>query len=113
MITRFLKASAERAFGLILVLLSVITVALVAVQTIRLGDVTECQATYNETYAKAIKSRSEAARSERQAQRTLWVTVLDPAVPVDDKRAAFGVYLKALDAADDVRDKADLPTRRC
>ncbi len=107
------KASIQRAFGVILVALAVLSVTFVGIQTVRLGNVTECQAKYNDAYAKAISARSNAARSERQSQRQLWITVLDPKIPVDEKRAAFTVYLEALDAADRVRDRAEIPTRRC
>ncbi len=52
----------EQAFGVILIALSIATVAFVAVQTARLSNVTECQAGYNEAYGKAILARSVAAR---------------------------------------------------
>lgn len=107
------KPSFEKAFGVILIALSVFSVIFVAIQTSRLSDVTECQAEYNEAYGNAIKARSNAARDERQAQRQLWLTVLNQQIPVEQKRAAFETYLKALDEADRVRDKAELPTRRC
>lgn len=117
MIKRIVKLltsqSFERAFGIILVALSVASVLFVGVQTVRLGDVTECQAAYNEAYSKAIHARSDAARNERKAQRELWTTVLNQQIPVEEKRAAFVKYLETLDEADRVRDRAQIPTRRC
>lgn len=109
----FFKPVAEKAIGAILIILSVVSVIFVAVQTIRLGNVTECQASYNEAYGHAIQARADAARAERHAQRTLLLTVLDPQVPVEQKRAAFDVYLRALDDSDQTRDAARIPTRRC
>lgn len=107
------KVSFQQALGVIIIALSVASVIFVAVQTARLGTVTECQAEYNEAYGKAILARSNAARGERQAQRELWTTVLNTQIPVEQKRKAFESYLKKLDEADRVRDEAKLPTRRC
>lgn len=109
----FSKPAVVRALGVVLVALAIASVTSVAVQTVRLGDVTQCQAEYNDAYGKAILARANAARNERQAQRELWRTVLNPQIPVDDKRAAFEKYLKTLDEADRVREAAELPTRRC
>lgn len=110
---RLLKISFDRALGIIIIVLAAVSVTFVAVQTMRLSDVTECQAEYNEAYTEAIKARSEAAREERQAQRVLWTTVLNAEIPVEQKVAAFQVWLKSLDTADRARDRAVLPTRRC
>ncbi len=109
----FVKKPFERVLGVILIVLSVASVIFVAVQTSRLSDVTECQAEYNEAYANAIHARYDAARAERASQRQLWLTVLNTQIPIEQKRQAFETYLKALDEADRVRDKAELPTRRC
>lgn len=117
MIRRLTKALArmsfDRALGIIVIALSIVSVSFVAVQTMRLSDVTECQSAYNDAYTTAIQARSEAARDERQAQRVLWTTVLNQQIPVDQKVAAFHVWLKSLDTADRARDKAAIPTRRC
>ena len=102
-----------RAIGVILVALSIASVAVVAFQTSRLSDVTECQAAYNQAYTVAIQARANAARAERAAQRTLWTTFLNAAIPVEEKRAALVRYLKTLDEADHVRETVKLPTRRC
>lgn len=107
------KPSFEKALGVILIALSIASVIFVAIQTSRLSNVTECQASYNDAYTHAIQVRSDAARSERQAQRELLLTVLNPQIPVEQKRAAFDRYLKKLDEADSVRDAAEIPTRRC
>jgi hypothetical protein len=107
------KLSFEKALGVIIIALSIASVIFIAVQTARLGDVTECQASYNEAYTKAIQERANAARDERHAQRTLWTTFLNAQIPVEEKRAALVHYLKTLDEADHVRETAKLPTRRC
>jgi hypothetical protein len=109
----FDKLAFQRWLGVILVALSIGTIFLVAAQTSRLGEVTECQANYNAAYATAIQQRSIAARNERQAMRNLLTIVLDPHISVEEKRAAFPIYIQALDEADRVRDAADLPTHRC
>lgn len=111
--TSLVKPSFERALGVIIIALSIASVIFVAIQTARLSDVTACQSAYNDAYTKAIQIRSEAARSERQAQRELLLTVLNPHITVEQKRAAFDRYLKKLDDADKVRDAAEIPTRRC
>jgi hypothetical protein len=113
MTSLFAKTSFQQALGVILIVLSLATVIIVAIFTARLSDVTECQARYNEAYTTAIRARSDVARSERQAQRELWTTVLKPEIPIEQKREAFGIYLKKLDEADRIRDAAELPTRRC
>lgn len=110
----------RKALGYLLIGLSVASVIIVAVQTIRLNDasarlndVTSCQAEYNQSYTSAIKGRSEAARQERQAQRKLLTTLLGMHVTEAQGRAAFDEYLKALDKSDDARDRAALPTQKC
>lgn len=107
------KISFQRALGVILVLLSLATIVLVAAQTTRLSNTTECQAEYNSAYTKALQDRSEAARQERAAQRTLLVTLLSGPIPPEQARKAFDAYLASLDASDRERDSAPIPNLRC
>jgi hypothetical protein len=108
------RMSFERWLGIIIVTLSVMSVIYVAIQTARLNDVTVCQAEYNDAYTTAIQERSMAARRERQAQREMLLAFLggESLTPAEG-RAVFDRYLAALDEADQVRDSADIPTRRC
>lgn len=103
----------ERLVGIILVALSIASVIFVAVQTVRLSDATDCQSQYNDAYTTAIQERSSAARKERAAQRELLLTLLGGQVTPEQGRAAFDKYLKILDQADQARDEAAIPTRRC
>lgn len=104
----------ERWVGVFLIVLSVLTVSYSVVQTSRLGDVTECQAQYNEAYTAALKDRTKAAAKERRAQRDLLTTLLSgrPLTP-DQARAEFNKYLGVLNDADHQRDSAPIPTNRC
>lgn len=109
----WLSTVAQRSIGVVLVLLSLASVIVVAVQTARLSDVTECQAQYNDAYTTAIEARSGAARSERQAMRELLMTFLSGPTTPEQGRAAMDKYLKKLDEADQVRDQAQIPNREC
>lgn len=103
----------QRWIGIIIVALALASVIAVAVQTTKLHEITECQAEYNNAYTKAIEARSLAARNERQAQRDLLLTLLSGPTTPEQRRAAFDEYLKKLDEADLVRDKAQIPDRTC
>lgn len=107
------KLSFERWLGAVIVVMSIVSVVMVAVQTARLSDATECQASYNEAYTKSIQARSDAARKERQAQRTLLVTLLSGPITPEQRRDAFNTYLANLDKADQQREDAAIPNRRC
>lgn len=105
--------SFQKWLGAIIVVLSVVTVILMAIQTARLGDATECQATYNDAYTRSLQDRANAARNERQAQRELLLTLLSRPVTPEQGRAAFDRYLKKLDEADAERESAKIPANRC
>lgn len=108
-----IPTSVQRWIGVVLVALSIASVVVVAVQTARLSDVTTCQAQYNDAYTLAIKGRSQAARDERQAMRELLLTFLSGPTSPEQARAALDDYLKKLDEADQVRDQAQIPDRKC
>jgi hypothetical protein len=103
----------QRWAGVIIIALSLASVIAVAVQTTKLHDITACQAQYNDAYTRAIEARSLAARNERQAMRELLLTFLGGPITPDQARAAMDLYLKKLDEADLVRDKAQIPSRKC
>jgi hypothetical protein len=105
--------TAERWLGAIIVAMSMITIIIVAVQTERLSDATECQAEYNDAYTKGIQQRASAARSERQAQRTYLNALLNGATTEAEARDATDEYLASLDRADRTREAAAIPTRKC
>jgi hypothetical protein len=107
------KMSFQRWLGIVLVVLSVASIILVAVQTARLNNATACQANYNVAYTRSIQQRAAAARDERQAQRQLLVTLLSGPTTPEQRRAAFADYLASLDKADQQREAAAIPNRRC
>lgn len=108
-----LRMSPQRWVGVILVVLSLMTIILVAVQTARLNSSTACQAAYNDAYTKSIQQRADAARNERKAQRELLQTFFSGPTTPEQRRAAFEKYLASLDEADQQREAATIPTRRC
>ena len=61
------RSRVERTFGVVLVVLSVLSVIGVGIQTYRLNHITSCQAAYNQRYTEALQQRSDAAATERQA----------------------------------------------
>jgi hypothetical protein len=105
--------SFQKWLGAIIVVLSVVTVILMAIQTSRLNSTTACQAAYNDAYTTALQDRTNAARNERQAQRELLQTLLSGPVTPEQGRAAFDRYLKKLDEADVERESAKIPANRC
>ena len=107
------QPAVQKWVGVVLIMLSLASVIVVAVYSSRLADVTECQAQYNNAYTKAIEARSLAARNERQAMRQLLLTFLGGPITPEQARAAMNTYLTRLDAADLVRDKAQIPARKC
>lgn len=110
---RTLKPTPQRILGAVLVIMSVISVSVVAVQTERLSEVTECQAEYNSAYTKGLEQRSNAARRERQAQRDFLTSFLTKRLTEAQGRAVFERYLNSLDSADREREAARVPKRRC
>lgn len=103
----------QKWIGVVLVVLSLASVIVVAVYSSQLAGITECQSQYNAAYTKAIEARSLAARNERQAMRELLLTFLGGPITPEQARAAMDDYLKKLDAADLVRDRAQIPARKC
>lgn len=96
-------------------LFGLLILALVAYTTVVGYRVNSCQAERNAAFAAGIAERSEAARLERSAQRTLLLDV--EAAPNPAARAeAYRRYLASLDAADARRDAApptDVATQEC
>jgi hypothetical protein len=107
------RSRIQQIFGAVLVLLALATVIGVAVQTVRLNDVTSCQAEWNDGYTDALRQRAVAAATERAAQRELLTTVLRPGTTAQERREATERYLHSLEDADAEREEAKIPTREC
>lgn len=107
------RLSFQQWLGFILVILSLASVILVAIQTTRLNNATNCQAAFNDAYTRAVKERADAAKDERQAQRELLMTFFSGPTTAEQRLAAFNKYLASLDKADEQREAALIPTRRC
>lgn len=111
-----------RLFGVILVVMSVLSVGASAIQTTRLNRIIECQAAYNDAFAESIRIRADATVQERNYQRDLWLAFLRnaPRTPGENNPAgrdasirALNSYLKALDDANKARQVAPIPDRNC
>lgn len=106
------KPRTEQLFGVVLVVLAVLSVVGVGLQTWRLNEATTCQAAFNDAYTEALRKRTSAAATERNAQRELLLTMLNQPTP-DKARDALQTYLDSLARADQVRTDAQIPTRKC
>lgn len=100
----------DRIVGWLVILLAVLSVLTVSYTVSRQQQVVTCQADYNVAFVAALKERSEAAVTDRQAQRALFSGVVQAKDPVS-VRKLIDDYLAALDAADDRRDEHPLPER--
>lgn len=112
----------ERVLGVIIVIMSVVTVLLSTAQISRLNRVIDCQAQYNQAFAESIKIRADATVQERERQKELWLTFLRNAPKVPGEQTpesrlasinALNAYLAALDDANHARQVAPIPTTRC
>lgn len=104
------EAVVVRILGAALTLLAVVSVATMAVYVQRQNDIVQCQADYNEAFREASLQLQAAARSERDAQRTLLTTT---ATTPEQRKQAQEAYLATLAAADEVRAEHPLPTQPC
>lgn len=98
----------DRIIGAAVVLLAVLSVSFLAVTINRQEAAITCQSAFNERFIAALRERSDAATTERAAQRDLLTAVITPG---DNARAAIQRYLDGLAAADAQRDATPLPDR--
>ena len=105
-------------FGAILIILAVATVSVSGYTLNKQGRLLDCQTAYNIAYADALKERTMAAGTDRQATRDMVGTIAGiEAVPAEQRR---GVYQSALTKfltttanADAQRNRNPLPSARC
>lgn len=76
-------------------------------------ETAECyQAAFDELNDSLAVSR-EAARQDRAELRTLVTSLTDPEKTTQERRAALAVFVRAIDAAEETRGRAPLPSRTC
>lgn len=109
---RLRRPSGAQVLGAVLVVLAVASVITVTLQTVRLNDVTSCQAEWNDSYQAALRQRADAAATERAAQRELLTLMLQQPTR-QEARAALHRYLESLEDADNEREDARIPKRAC
>lgn len=104
-----------RLFGVLLVVLAVLTVIVGAQYVDRVANLAECVNAYQRANSDAAAARSDAAADERAGQRRL----LDESFRPRDQRdpaalvAAYQEYVALLARADAQRDANPLPVQAC
>lgn len=98
------RISRDALFGIVIVVLAVLTVASSVLATWQLSAATQCQEQFNNQYRAALEVRSDAAARVRAAQRTFIQAIserpADPQQAALQRQAAISTYLAALDDAD-------------
>jgi hypothetical protein len=90
-------------------LLGVVVMLLMGYTLWQVSSVINCQKDFNVLYSQGLKERSDAAASERQAQRTMLDALLDPTATPVSRSAALQTWRVALDEADAKRDANPIP----
>jgi hypothetical protein len=72
-----------------------------------------CQGRENDAVRVALQQRTDAANTERAAQRQLFTVLLDPTTTPTQQQAATRGYYAGLVAADKQRSDNPLPTNSC
>lgn len=105
----------SRLFGVLLVVLAVLSVIVGSAYVTRVADLAECVNAYQQANSAAATARSDAAADERAGQRRL----LDESFRPRDQRdpaalaAAYQEYVALLARADAQRDANPLPVQAC
>jgi len=97
------------AFEIRRTVLGIVVIGLMGYSFWQSHEVTACQKNFNVTFNQGLKERSDAASTERQAQREMLDAILDPAGTVASRSAALVAWRTALDEADRKRDANPLP----
>lgn len=100
----------DRIVGWVIIVMAIVSVATVSYTVTRQNQSVTCQADYNTAFVAALKTRTEAAAADRQAQRDLLTGMVTARDPVTS-RALIDAYLRKLDEADNQRDDNPLPQR--
>lgn len=108
----------SRPFGVFLIVLAVLTVAVSGYTLQKQGEIIDCQTAYNEAYSAALQERTRASKTDRDATREMVRSVVAAAqLPQEERgRASFGAlnaFLVASAEADKTREANPLPTTRC
>lgn len=97
----------ERVIGIVVVVLAVVTMLISVSVNAQLESVTACQSAFNANYRQALADRTEVANREREAQRTLIVSITQGG----NDQQALNEYLNALNVSNANRRDNPLPTR--
>lgn len=103
----------SRIFGVVLVVLALLSVILGAAYVNRQSDIVTCQNEYNRAFASALAERNEAAGRERAGQRQLLDAALGPNRDRAALNEAYQQYRALLAGADAQRDANPLPVSAC
>lgn len=100
----------DRIIGWVIIVMAIVSVATVSYAVNRQQQAVTCQADYNTAFVAALKTRTEAAAADRQAQRDLLTGMVTARDPVTSRKL-IDQYLHKLDEADNQRDDNPLPQR--
>lgn len=108
---RFLeKVTLQSAFGVVILILIAVGMTSVVQGNARLEQVVKCQTAFNQEYTKGLQARSDAAASEREAQRELLAVTNDPASNDEQRSQAIDNYVVTLNQADQQRRENPIPS---
>lgn len=100
----------ERVAGVVLVVLSAVTIITAATSAHQLQRTTECQTAYNVALRDLLGQRTESTQRVRQAQRDFIAALAAPGVEtLDEARPALDRYRGAIEADAAARDRTPVP----
>jgi hypothetical protein len=105
---------ANRALGVLLVVMALITVVAVALATQRRSDISECQAEVNRDLITALAARSKIADNDRAALDALILAIVSNQDLPERKRQRLGReaidnYVATIAESKEARAKVDMP----
>lgn len=109
----WLSDQAKTAFGLILVVLAVSSLALFYVTNSTQRRIADCQAEVNSETVAALQARSQASRLNIQAEHDWLVAVADPGSTPAARLATTHTYIDALEKLAAAQDQNPLTARQC
>lgn len=101
---------ATRWLGIIVALLAIVTVTQGVMAQRRIGDVTECQAQFNDEFAKATAVRSQLANDDRLALQNMLLALYQQRGADEARRLkTFEKWVKTVEASERERREHPLP----